>query len=128
NGTLQVGTGGTGGSIGGGNVANFSRLEFNRSDTYNLFNLVSGTGQLIQNGGGTLQLTVLNTYSGITYISNGVLEVATGGRLGFGNVSNNTVLVYSSTSPGTVSNLIAGIGSLIKNAATGDLVLSNANT
>lgn len=61
-GTLQIGTGGTSGSI-VGDVVNNGSLVFNRSDTVTFPGTISGTGDVNQNGTGTLILTGNNTYT-----------------------------------------------------------------
>ena len=69
-GTLQVGNGGTTGSI-AGNIVNNAALIFNRSDNLTYANVISGTGTLEQAGAGILTLTGANTYSGSTTIVTG---------------------------------------------------------
>ena len=64
-GTLQIGNGGTSGSLGSGAVTDNDTLVFNRSDSITVNNLISGTGNLTQAGSGTLTLTALNTFSGL---------------------------------------------------------------
>jgi autotransporter-associated beta strand protein len=96
-GTLQLGSGGTSGSI-VGNVVDNGTLVFNRSGDKKTFNgLVSGTGNLVKLGSDTLVLTANNTYSGGTTIESGTLVAGTPGTpsagqatstaLGIGNVS-----------------------------------------
>ncbi|WP_163778777.1 autotransporter-associated beta strand repeat-containing protein, partial [Proteus mirabilis] len=51
-GTLQLGSGGTSGSI-AGNVANNGTLAFNRSDAVTFGGTISGNGSVQQNGSGT---------------------------------------------------------------------------
>lgn len=76
NGTLQIGVGGTSGSL-NGPVANSATLKFNRSDN-TIFNYeISGTGSLVQAGSGTLTLNGNNTFSGITAINSGTLLIDT---------------------------------------------------
>lgn len=76
NGTLQIGAGGTTGSL-NGPVATSATLKFNRSDT-TIFNYeISGTGSLVQAGSGTLTLNGNNTYNGITTINSGTLLIDT---------------------------------------------------
>jgi autotransporter-associated beta strand protein len=70
--TLQVGSGGTTGSVGTGAFTNNGTLAFNRSDNITAPAL-SGSGALQQNGSGTLLLTGANSYSGATTVSNGTL-------------------------------------------------------
>ena len=81
-GTLQIGDGGTTGSI-VGNVINNASLVFNRSDDVTLSGIVSGTGSLTQIGPGTLTLTGTNAYEGGTTVSGGAaLNVAGDTNLG----------------------------------------------
>ncbi len=75
-GTLQVGNGGTSGSI-VGNVANNGTLAFNRSDNVAFSGTVSGSGALVQLGSGILTLTADNTYSGNTVVAAGRSRLAT---------------------------------------------------
>jgi autotransporter-associated beta strand protein len=67
-GTLQLGNGGTTGSI-IGDVANSGVLAFNRSDTNTFAGAISGTGSVSQIGTGTTILTGDSTYTGGTTIS-----------------------------------------------------------
>ena len=53
-GTLQVGNGGTTGTLGSGPLVNNGTLAFSRSDTVTLTNVMSGSGGLQQVGPGTL--------------------------------------------------------------------------
>lgn len=73
-GTLQLGNGGTSGSI-TGNVANNGALVFNRSDTVNFGGVISGTGTLLQSGSGNTVLTGTNSYAGATTVATGSLYV-----------------------------------------------------
>ena len=78
-GTLQLGNGGTTGSI-VGDVTDNGTLAFNRSDAITFGGVVSGTGSLTQLGAGTTTLTGTNTYTGGTTISAGRLQLGDGGR------------------------------------------------
>ena len=113
-GTLQLGNGGTTGSLGTGDITNNGTLAVNRSDTYTITNVVSGTGKLNQIGSGTTVLTADNTYSGGTSISNGIVQVGDGGStgsLGSGGVTNHGTLIFNRSNNITVGNLITGTGS-----------------
>jgi autotransporter-associated beta strand protein len=72
-GALQVGDGGTTGSLGSGAVSNNASLIMNRSDAVNLSNVISGTGGFTQAGAGTTTLTASNSFSGTTTINAGTL-------------------------------------------------------
>jgi len=129
-GTLQVGNGGTTGSLGTGSITDSANLTFNVSGTTTVSGVISGTGSLIQAGSGTAILAANNTYSGTTTISAGTLQVGNGGaggRLGTGNVIDNAALVFNASNPATVAALISGTGSLTQ-AGTGTLVLASNNT
>jgi fibronectin-binding autotransporter adhesin len=82
-GTLQIGNGGSTGTLGSANVTDNAMLSFDRSDNgLVVTNLVSGTGSVSQIGPGTTTLTANNNYSGITTISAGTLQVGNGGTSG----------------------------------------------
>jgi autotransporter-associated beta strand protein len=85
-GTLQVGNGGSTGTLGGGLVnINTNQLVFNRSNSYNVTNLIKGAGALVQNGTGTLTLSNTNSFSGLTTVSNGTLAAGCDLALKAGN-------------------------------------------
>jgi autotransporter-associated beta strand protein len=74
-GTLQIGDGGTTGSLGTGNVTDNGRLIIDRSNAYTLSQIISGTGSFTQQGNGTTTLTSFNTYIGGTTVNHGVLAL-----------------------------------------------------
>jgi fibronectin-binding autotransporter adhesin len=80
-GTLQLGNGGTTGSI-TGNVVNDGVLVFNRFDAMTFAGIISGSGAVQQIGTGTLTLTGTNTYTGGTTINGGTLSVSRDANLG----------------------------------------------
>lgn len=80
-GTLQVGNGGTSGSIGNGPVTDNSVLAFNRSDMVTWSNTISGSGSFVDIGTGTLTFDATNEYFGTN-------SVSAGGSL-FVNAGNN---------------------------------------
>jgi fibronectin-binding autotransporter adhesin len=72
-GTLQLGNGGTSGSI-VGNVTDNGTLSFNHSGAKKTFDgVISGSGSLVKLGSDILELTADNTYSGGSTIESGVL-------------------------------------------------------
>ncbi|WGT61328.1 autotransporter outer membrane beta-barrel domain-containing protein [Variovorax paradoxus] len=72
-GTLQLGNGGTTGSV-VGDVTNNGTLAFNRSDNFTFGNVISGTGAVTQMGPNTLTLTGANSYTGATTVAAGTLR------------------------------------------------------
>lgn len=95
-GILEIGNGGTAGTLGTGSVTNNAALSFNRSDDISVGNVISGTGSLTQAGTGILTLSNVNTYTGATTISNGTLKIGVDGAI-------------NSTSGVTLANLATAI-------------------
>jgi autotransporter-associated beta strand protein len=129
-GTLGVGNGGTSGTLGSGAVVDNSLLVVNRSDAFTLSNPISGTGAFNQAGSGTTILTGNNTYSGVTFISGGALQVGNGGTtgtLGSGNVWNYGSMVVNRSDAVTLGNAISGLGSFTQ-AGPGTTTLTGLNS
>jgi autotransporter-associated beta strand protein len=129
-GTLQVGNGGSGASIGGtSSVLDNGRLAFSHSDPQTLAVAVSGSGGLTQAGTGSLTLLGSNTYSGGTTISEGTLQVGNGGGAGSmtGAVLDNGTLALSRSDTATFAGVISGSGGLAE-LGPGTWVLTGANT
>jgi autotransporter-associated beta strand protein len=94
--------------------------------------LISYSGGLAKDGSGTLILsgTAANTYSGTTFIHNGVLQIGDGGAdgsLGTGAVADDAVLAFNRSDTFTVSNLISGAGE-VRQIGSGTLIFSGTNT
>ncbi len=79
-GTLQIGGGGTAGSV-VGNIVDNGALVFNRSDAVTFAGVISGTGTLDKQGAGTLALTGVNTFTGGTTVTAGALQLNGGAGL-----------------------------------------------
>nr|WP_243699049.1 Ig-like domain-containing protein [Pseudomonas sediminis] len=80
--------------------------------------VISGTGSLVKQGSGILNLSGSNTYGGTTTISAGALSIASDSNLGSGavNLADGTVFNVSGTS--TIDNAIT---------LTGNSTLDNGN-
>jgi len=99
-GILQVGVGGTSGTIGAGGVSDNSSLIFNKSNALTVNNNIVGSGFLRQSGSGNLTLAGNNSYSGGTQVDTGSnLIINSGAALGTGTLS----LVGSLTTPATLT-------------------------
>lgn len=140
-GTAVIGNGGTTGSIQGDVVfcsnagdpscdtSTNKLLAFNRSNALTFGGTISGPGQLLQQGSGTLILTANNTYSGGTTISSGILQLGNGGTSGSiaGNVVDNSGLAFNRSDAVTFSGAISGTGA-VQQAGTGSTTFTALNS
>ena len=148
-GTLQLGNGGTTGSI-IGDVVDNGLLIFNRSNDLAFNGVISGSGAVRQDGAGTTTLVGINSYAGDTTISAGILKVSSDANLGAAagalTFNGGTLQTTASMSSGrnatlvsagtfltdnatifTLSGMISGPGSLTKSGA-GRLILTGDNS
>ncbi|MGK7325852.1 autotransporter-associated beta strand repeat-containing protein [Salmonella enterica] len=125
--TLQIGNGGTLGAFNGDIVDN-GTLTFNRSDAAAYGSVISGSGNVVKQGGGELTLSNNNSYSGGTTIAEGTLTATAGGALGSGNIDNRAYLkldAASTSDPFIVSDLTTHSGATVEIGAGSTL---QANT
>ncbi|MFS1808956.1 autotransporter-associated beta strand repeat-containing protein, partial [Bacillus anthracis] len=129
-GTLQLGNGGTSGSLKGNvAIAKDSALNVNRSDTVTLDGTISGEGSVSHSGTGTTILSANNNYTGGTTINSGTLQIGNGGASGSitGNVTNNGALVFNRTGTAVLNGVISGTGE-VRQTGTGITQLTGLNT
>ncbi|EDK1565532.1 autotransporter outer membrane beta-barrel domain-containing protein [Salmonella enterica] len=125
--TLQIGNGGTLGAFNGDIVDN-GTLTFNRSDAAVYGSVISGSGNVVKQGGGELTLSNNNSYSGGTTIAEGTLTATAGGALGSGNIDNRAYLkldAASASDPFIVADLTTHSGATVEIGAGSTL---QANT
>jgi autotransporter-associated beta strand protein len=137
-GTLQLGNGGTTGSLATASVISVgsgATFAVNQSDTVTQGTdfgaaAITGAGSFAQTGGGTTILTADNSYTGTTTISTGTLQVGDGGTTGAigttGVITNNAALVVNRSNDFSTSQQITGVGSF-QQAGSGATTLSASN-
>lgn len=123
-GRLQLGDGGTSGSI-LGEVANNGTLTFNRADTLTFAGSVSGSGGVEQTGSGTTILTGANSYTGATNVAGGALLINgdQSAATGLTSVATGAMLGGTGTIGGDV-NIAAGATLAPGVAAPGALTIN----
>lgn len=140
-GTLQLGRGGSYGLLPGtlGNpssvvVSSGATLKFNRGSNKSFFDNISGAGSVVVANSPTakVRLVSINTYTGPTTISSGVLMLGQGnpgepGSIVSSIVNNSGTLSFNRVENLTYSGAINGSGAVEKLAA-GKLTLTGTHT
>ena len=104
-GTLQIGNGTSGEYLASQSVAIASGgvLAFNQADTLTYTGIVSGSGSLVKNGTGLLNLNNNSTYTGGTAVNGGTLALNVGSPSG-------AIQGVLNINPGAMVNLTGGNG------------------
>jgi autotransporter-associated beta strand protein len=127
-GTLQIGAGGTQGSLGTGNVVNNGTLAFNRSDTISVTGAISGSGQVTKTGAGALFFYGANSFTGPLTVSAGEVSLSGGVALADSaavTLADGTKLTVSSSE--TIGSL-AGSGDVAVGSSQALTVGGNNNS
>ena len=127
-GTLQIGDGVTNGSI-IGDVTDNATLAFNPNGSVIFDGAISGSGNLVKTGSGTVILTANNSYLGGTTINAGTLQVGNGLLMGsiVGNVIDNGLLTFDREDEVTFSGNVSGTG-VLRQEGDGTLILTGINS
>ena len=91
-GTLQLGNGGTSGSIAAGDVTNSGTFAISRSDDLTFASKITGAGAFTKLGTGNLTLTAANDFTGATLISAGTLTSAAGALASTSGITVNAAI------------------------------------
>ena len=114
-GTLQIGSGGTSGSI-VGDVTNNGTFKINRSNDIIFSNSISGNGSLVKAGPGKVTLTGSVASTVGTTIAGGTLQLGDGTNAGSltGGVTINSGATLAFNQPGdlTIASTLTGEGSV----------------
>ncbi len=136
-GTLQLGDGTANIGALASNISTASGtvvlLNIPSSDTVPYGNTVSGSGSVVVNGPGTLEVTgTNNSFSGGATLSGAVLQLGDGGSNNGslpGPVTNNGSMVFENPQPQTFSGSIGGSGSVsVSSFNAAPLTLSGNNS
>jgi autotransporter-associated beta strand protein len=125
-GTLQLGNGGTLGSI-SGNVVNNSIFAIKHSNAFTFSGVISGSGAFQQLGTGVTTLTALQSYTGLTTITAGKLALTGAGDIASssGVVTNGAFDISGVSGTGRSVQNLSGSGSVA--LGTKMLTLTNAS-
>ena len=142
-GVLQIGAGGTSGSI-VGNIANNASLVYNRAGTTIQYGVIVGTGSVTKTGSGMVTLAAANTCAGPITVSQGTLAlgasgsissaasitVQTGATLDASAVSSGFIVPAAQTlsGNGSVSGNVLVNGTLSPGASIGGLTVAGSLT
>ena len=123
-GTLQIGDGGTAGSVRSMAITGSSgaTLAFNRSDNYGgaYGKPITGGLPLVHLGSGTLTLSGANTYSGGTQINSGGITGSNPSAFGTGTIAIGSAGTATLTAVGTSTNSVTGSGVLALSSGSGN--------
>ncbi|MDR3110279.1 MAG: autotransporter-associated beta strand repeat-containing protein, partial [Planctomycetaceae bacterium] len=124
--SLTIGSGTTGSYA--GNIANGgTSVTFDRSNDLTYGGVLSGTGNVIQAGAGTLMLSGTNTYTGTTAVNAGKVVVNNISALGTGSVSVGASGATLDVNGNSVTNAITlNGGSLVNDNTTTSATLAGA--
>ncbi len=143
---LQIGDGGTTGSLASASIANDGTVVFNRSDALTVASVISGVGNVSQDGSGTTTLSADNTVSGTVGVNAGALiltganasvsgaTVAAGatlqigdggttGTLGAASLANDGTFIINRSANTTLAANVTGAGTMSA-TITGTLTLN----
>jgi len=132
-GTLQLGNGGTTGSLGSGALVDNATLVFDRSDASTVSNDISGAGAItVQSGNVTLAINS-SGFTGTTTINSGATLaygtfLSSGASLG-GAIVDNGLFGYNQTGTVTVTSLsnVSGTGGLVQEGS-GTLIIDTSSS
>ncbi len=147
---LQIGDGGTTGSLASASIVNDGTVVFNRSDALTVASVISGAGNISQDGSGTTTLSADNTVSGTVGVNAGTLiltgandsvssaTIAAGSTLQLGDggntgslasasIADDGTLVINRSDALTIASVISGAGNISQDGS-GTTTLSADNT
>jgi fibronectin-binding autotransporter adhesin len=102
-------------------------LTVNQSTTTSFAGSIGGTGGLTKSGAGTLILTGASSYTGITGVSGGTLELGPGGSLASGTPLFVTGGIFDLENGGQTVGSLSGTGGGV-NLGNGSLTVNQATT
>lgn len=128
-GIVQLGTGGTTGSL-SGSIVDDATLAIDLGVGTTLSNTISGTGVLLQSGSGTITLTGTDSYDGATTIQAGGLQIGGGGTVGSiantASVTGSGKLIFDRSDSVVFGQLITGSVALVQ-AGSGTTALTGTD-
>lgn len=111
-------------------IENHGHLIFNRSDNFVYAGVISGDGDLTQDGSGRLLLNAANTYTGDTFVNQGVLQFNIDAIPPAGDIVNHSHVIFATDSNDlTYAGDMSGSGDMSKfGGSQNKLTLTGNNT
>jgi filamentous hemagglutinin family protein len=131
-GTLVIGTNGTSGNLGSGNVSlsNGATLAISRSDSINLSNSISGTGNVLaSSSAGTLTLSNMAVNGNVSASAAGDVSVTNSGTISLSaqSTANNGNIDITNTGGTMTTAVVNGITGVTTHG-TGNITLSSTSS
>ncbi|RYE14760.1 MAG: hypothetical protein EOP51_27655, partial [Sphingobacteriales bacterium] len=109
------------------NLGVYTMTSVSAAANNNISGIISGTGNLIKQGTGTMKLAGANTYTGTTTVEDGILSITSDSNLGDGAVTlaNGTTLEVTGTT--NIGNTLAITGDAAMNIGLQTTLSGNLN-
>lgn len=124
-GTLQLGDGTQDGTIGGGAITNHGSLHLNRATDGVIANVITGTGNVVQNGPGVVTLTGNSSYGGGLTLKPGTTLAYNNGNaggIGGGVRIESATLTLGADVAGNVGELVIISDATIRNTGANRVI------
>ena len=122
---IQIGSGGTTGSLQSSGVSGAGSLGFNLSSAYTYSGILSGSLSVVKQGSGTVTLGGVNTYTGATTVNAGTLKA--GGTSPFGGTASTDIVTINGSGVLDISTYNVTVGSVSSASSSSSITLGSGS-